>query len=862
MDDISGNNPGLRSNLARWTILSVAALFAAFSFYQIFSYTFVSFVVIAVSSIVASLIGKYEMSVPGTEIKFRPKVVLAFWGAMWLGVGGAAILGSLASASKKESASKYTMNDALRIAPDTIAAFLGALAFQVSLIYYAGSKPAAIGGFNIPNEVVAASFLMAITHFAVSLALAAIINTTTDVEHRVKDLPVQQIAKGYFTTLSATIVLFLVFNHFGIEFGLVILPLVIFADIAFKIHIRSLELKTRQISEASRVHMATVEALATAIDARDQVGIGHVRRTQIYAVGIGNVMGLSDDEINALRTGALLHDIGKLAVPDHILNKPGRLTPGEMEKTKIHSSVGASILEKVGFPYPVVPIVKYHHECWDGSGYPEGLRGNNIPITARILAIADTFDTLRGARPYRHAVPRDEACDFLRSRAGSQFDPTIVDLFLRNLRIFENEIDAQGLTYEKTIEGPAVGSIVLDESATPNYVEQIKRANHEVFTLYSLARDFSGSLNLDETLSLFTRKIAEFIPFDTSVVYLLDESGETATAAYAHGLNRSVLSNKQIKLGEGATGYALKKLRPVENVDPALDFAFSDTEIGRDYSAMLSLPILADEKLIGAVSLYSCELSNYQDEHVRLLDTVSRIAADAIEKALKHAEAQIYALTDPMTGLPNSRSLQIEFDKEVTRASRTDSSFQLLVLDLDGFKSVNDTYGHKTGDNMLKEVGRVIREQLREYDFLSRYGGDEFVAIIPETNLADIKRLKRRIVEAVSNFVMPVNDEAFAGVGISLGSASYPSQGETFDELIVAADKAMYLTKAINRQRKLVTIPAEIQAGLQPPGESSSTTIDAIIDPIEVTATHDRKNGSDQIADAEELRMIASSAIN
>ncbi|HNQ15053.1 MAG TPA: HD-GYP domain-containing protein, partial [Pyrinomonadaceae bacterium] len=577
MDDISGNNPGLRSNLARWTILSVAALFAAFSFYQIFSYTFVSFVVIAVSSIVASLIGKYEMSVPGTEIKFRPKVVLAFWGAMWLGVGGAAILGSLASASKKESASKYTMNDALRIAPDTIAAFLGALAFQVSLIYYAGSKPAAIGGFNIPNEVVAASFLMAITHFAVSLALAAIINTTTDVEHRVKDLPVQQIAKGYFTTLSATIVLFLVFNHFGIEFGLVILPLVIFADIAFKIHIRSLELKTRQISEASRVHMATVEALATAIDARDQVGIGHVRRTQIYAVGIGNVMGLSDDEINALRTGALLHDIGKLAVPDHILNKPGRLTPGEMEKTKIHSSVGASILEKVGFPYPVVPIVKYHHECWDGSGYPEGLRGNNIPITARILAIADTFDTLRGARPYRHAVPRDEACDFLRSRAGSQFDPTIVDLFLRNLRIFENEIDAQGLTYEKTIEGPAVGSIVLDESATPNYVEQIKRANHEVFTLYSLARDFSGSLNLDETLSLFTRKIAEFIPFDTSVVYLLDESGETATAAYAHGLNRSVLSNKQIKLGEGATGYALKKLRPVENVDPALDFAFSDT---------------------------------------------------------------------------------------------------------------------------------------------------------------------------------------------------------------------------------------------------------------------------------------------
>ena len=194
-----------------------------------------------------------------------------------------------------------------------------------------------------------------------------------------------------------------------------LLALSITAYVAYRIHVRSLEGKTTEVMEASRIHLATVEALATAIDARDQLGVGHVRRIQIYAVGMGRLLELSDAEIDALRTGALLHDIGKLAVPDHILNKPGSLSHAEMEKVKTHSSVGASILEKVGFPNPVVPTVKYHHEFWDGSGYPEGLRGAHIPLTARILAVADSFDTLRGERPYRPAVSKDEACNFLRA---------------------------------------------------------------------------------------------------------------------------------------------------------------------------------------------------------------------------------------------------------------------------------------------------------------------------------------------------------------------------------------------------------------------------------------------------------------
>lgn len=582
--------------------------------------------------------------------------------------------------------------------------------------------------------------------------------------------------------------------------GLVTVPVLVIGYLAYKAHLRALEQNTGQITEASRIHLATVEALATAIDARDQVGIGHARRTQIFAVGIGGLLELGEEDISALRTGALLHDIGKLAVPDHILNKPGRLTPAEVEKTKTHALVGASILEKVGFQYPVVPTVKYHHECWDGSGYPEGLQGSKIPLTARVLSVADAYDTLRGDRPYRPAVSREEACRYLRAAAGTQLDPAIVDLFLRNLKTFEEEIDSLGLTYELDKSGTQK-SAAARESAGANYIEQIKRANREVFTLYSLAREFSAALSLEQTISLFSEKVRGFVPFDTCLVYLMDETGEYATAVHADGQFSTALAGRRIKVGEGATGHVLKKSKPVQNVDPSTDFADTGAEIGGSYKAMASIPLMADEEMIGAISLYSMELGEYQDEHLRLLETVSRIAADAISKSLQHAQTENFALTDPMTGLPNARSMQAQFEREAKRASRSGNSFHVMVLDLDGFKAVNDTHGHKVGDRMLKEISNVIRRQLRDYDFLARYGGDEFVAIVPETDNEGVAELSRRVEDAVNAFVLRVGEDTFAKVGVSLGWASYPNYGETFDQIIIAADKAMYLAKAAHKKQ-------------------------------------------------------------
>ena len=799
------------------SLMAIAAL--GYSLIVAVTFTFDKLMVLAAAACIAILVNRYHQSGTKAQLKFSARHVFAFWGVVWLGISGGVLLSAAASLTIYYRNRKERENTIGIACADIISTYFSALIFYMALGFLPESLGSRVAGnMRHTNGMIAAILFMVVTHFLANVLLNYLMRRFEG-QTAIRPLMIEKIlypGVEYFCSFAATLVLYFTFVQFGIEFGLVIIPLALAGEIAYKIHLRQLAQKTKQIYDASRIHLATVEALATAIDARDQVGIGHVRRTQIYAIGMGELLGLSDPEISALRTGALLHDIGKLAVPDHILNKPGKLTSAEMEKTKIHASVGASILEKVGFDDPVIPTVKYHHECWNGNGYPEGLKGNNIPLTARILSVADAFDTLRGARPYRPPISREEACSFLLNGSGSQFDPRIVSLFLNNLRDFERQIDEQNMSYVSDTGSPDASASVIPENG---YVDQIKRANREVFTLYELARDFGSSVNLHQTLSLFTKKVAELVPFDTCTVYLIDETGKVASAEHIDGVSGPAFKGRRIKVGEGPTGQVLQKGESIQNADAKLDFTVSQQEFVRDYKTMICIPLHASSRMIGAVSVYSREMVSYEEEHLRLLETVSRIAADAIYKSLQHRLTETYALTDPMTGLPNARSLQMQFDKEVARADRTGSSFQVLMLDLDGFKAVNDTFGHKIGDKMLQEIGGIIRGQLRDYDFLSRYAGDEFIALIPDTNSHDVVDLCRRIETAINEFVLPVTAETFAQVGVSLGASSYPAQGGSFDEMVVAADRGMYAIKSHRKmeQRRLLTA-AQVQHVTAGPG--------------------------------------------
>jgi len=586
-----------------------------------------------------------------------------------------------------------------------------------------------------------------------------------------------------------------------------------------------LQSKTNEIEALSQLHLATAEALATAIDAKDQTTHCHVRRVQIYAAGMGEVFGLSINEIAALKAGALLHDIGKLAVPPHILNKPGPLTPAEFEKMKIHTVVGAQILGRVDFPYPVIPIIRHHHEQWDGRGYPDRLRGEQIPITARIISVVDCFDSIREDRPFRRGMTMDEATALMLRGAGIHFDPVVVEQFLKHLPRFDGQIAELGLQHqpanystEPPIQLSTVDLAQTRERGSLVAYDQIKKAHREVYALYEIARTFGTSLDVAHTLEILVDKVGHVVPFDTCCVYIYDDSKGYATARHVVGKHAQKLAARCIALGEGVTGFALANRSAVNQLHPSLDFTDLNPDAAIKYRSMAALPLFKDDVLLGALSVYSTELEQYTDDHMRLLETVTRLASDALGNAMQHAEAESNALTDPLTGLPNARYLALRFEEEAARARRTDRTFQVVMLDLDEFKNVNDSYGHKTGDKMLREVAHLIEGQLREYDFLARYGGDEFVALVQEVVGAQVEELCARIETAVSKFSLPIGRNRAARVGISVGTATFGLDGETLDHLVVAADNEMYRVKSSHRSSRIATDQPVIN--VDPPNSS------------------------------------------
>ncbi|HET6670947.1 MAG TPA: diguanylate cyclase [Pyrinomonadaceae bacterium] len=578
----------------------------------------------------------------------------------------------------------------------------------------------------------------------------------------------------------------------------------------YRTSLERVQAKTREAEAVGRLQLATAEALATAIDAQDQTSHCHVRRAQIFAVGMGEVLNLTKPEIEALRAGALLHDVGKLAVPAHILNKPGRLTPAEFEKIKIHTTVGAQLLSRVDFPYPVIPIVRHHHEHWNGAGYPDGLRGEQIPLTARIISVVDCFDAVREDRPFRRGMTRDEAIALLLRGAGNHFDPRVVELFIEHLPRFEAQIAEQGLALrepnDSAIEPFTMADIDLEQTRERGcYMayDQIRNAHREVYALYEIARTFGSSLDIGETLEILVDKVGHVVSFDTCVVYVYDEMRGYASAAHVVGKNASLLTTKCVAPGEGVTGFALANRSSVNQLQPSLDFLDVKSERLAEYKSMASLPLFKGDVLLGALSVYSTELDRYTDDQMRRLETVTKLASDALGNAVHHAEARSNALTDVLTGLPNGRYLALRFEEEASRARRMGRTFQVMMLDLDDFKLVNDTFGHKVGDKMLREVALIIQRQLREYDFLARYAGDEFVAVVQELVGSQVEELRARIETAVAKFSLHVRGDKRARVGISIGTATYDTDGETLDQLLVAADQAMYRVKS---HHKLVKV--------------------------------------------------------
>jgi diguanylate cyclase (GGDEF)-like protein/putative nucleotidyltransferase with HDIG domain len=584
--------------------------------------------------------------------------------------------------------------------------------------------------------------------------------------------------------------------------GLLMVPLYLIHR-TYGLYFERLDVEQGRVKEVSDLHLATVEALALAIDAKDQTATAHIRRVQVFAAGLAEAMGMSPGDVHGVRTAALLHDIGKLAVPEHILSKPGPLTQEEFHRMKVHPQVGAEIIAHVPFPYPVAPLILNHHERWDGKGYPNGLSGEQIPLGARILAAVDYFDALTSERPFHKAMQTEEALDVVQGEAGQALDPSVVDALVRLLPDLEARADlvAEPAQRVTLAEDRRLAEAPLADAPAKNVFQDIALAHREIYALYEIAQSMGTSLGVADTMALVASKLSNLVPFSSCALFLYDEEHDSLRCRFATGVDAERLQALSIANGEGLQGWVGRNQRPLVNARPAADLEAANVAGETSLQSALVCPLVFDGNLIGTLAVYHSEPARFTDDHRRLLDRVAEQAAGVVNNSMVFEQTKRDSLTDNLTGLPNTRFMFVHLTRELARAERLATEVSLLVMDLDGFKEINDTYGHHVGDRALREVARVLRNGIRPYDICVRYAGDEFVVVLSGCGAQEAEQKRRELQQAIEDIPFEVRPGQMVKLGSSFGFAVFPHDGEAYETLLSTADQRMYQDKAQRKAR-------------------------------------------------------------
>jgi diguanylate cyclase (GGDEF)-like protein/putative nucleotidyltransferase with HDIG domain len=585
----------------------------------------------------------------------------------------------------------------------------------------------------------------------------------------------------------------------------------------YKVYMGRIQDQQRHVRQVSDLHLATIEALALAIDAKDQTAQSHIRRVQVYAAGIARRLGMTDNEIQGVKTAALLHDIGKLAVPEHILSKPGPLTQEEFQKIRIHPQVGAEIISGVPFPYPVAPLILSHHERWDGKGYPAGLKAEEIPLGARILSVVDYFDALMSERPYHKPMGLDAAIGLLRQESGKALDPRVVNTFIELYPQLAAEAEQSQEPARKLTRvpshapsaAPAVG-LVHESPVKTNVFQDIALAHREIYALYEIAQAMGSSLGVSDTMALISSKLSNIVPFSCCALFLYSEENDTLRCRFATGIESELIQQLTIRNGHGLTGWVARNRRPLVNARPSADYEAAGQPADRtSLHSALVCPLLFNERFIGTISVYHTVPSVYTDDHRRLLDRISEQAAAVIYNSIVFEQTQEDSLTDPLTGLPNTRFMFMHLTRELARAERLKSEVSLLVMDLDNFKDINDTYGHHVGDRALRDIAGVLRTAIRPYDICVRYAGDEFIVVLSGCGGEEAERKRLELQRAVDGLQFEARPGKMLPLAISVGAAVFPHDGDSYETLLATADSRMYRDKTRRKREALGGGPPE-----------------------------------------------------
>ncbi|MEW5933274.1 MAG: diguanylate cyclase [Bacillota bacterium] len=551
---------------------------------------------------------------------------------------------------------------------------------------------------------------------------------------------------------------------------------------------RRLGEQRRQLRETT---VGAVRALVAAGDARSPHFRGHSTRVAEYAVAIGQQLGLDRQQLEDLRYAALLHDIGRSEVDVRILRKRGPLEAAEKGALMAHATYGAELLDGIPVLRHLSPAVRHHHEWYAGGGYPDSLSGEDIPLLARILAVADAFDAMTSARPYRGPYTVDEARDRLRAGRGIQFCPRVVDAWLVVLERAQRD----DLPLWREIQSRQRHASRGRRPVHPGTGRILPVHGRELAVVYRVAQETRALLDLDVLLGRILNILLESLgPGYQYIVLLPDEvTGDLVVRAVA-GYPEEVVGFR-VPRGQGVTGWAFRTGQVQVVDDCSRDARYISVPSGANASEV-AIPLVAQDQVIGVLDVGSDAVSAFSEEDLQLLTAVAGHVADYVFVALEHRYATRAAITDGLTGVYNYTYFYARLQDELARSRRRGAPLALAFLDFDQLKRVNDRYGHLAGNAVLRTVAEHLRSRLRAADVVARYGGDEFVIIMPDTGLQEAQGAVARVMDGLPTQAY-VREKAVPVPGMSWGVAAYPEDGDTPEDLLGAADTRMYRQKGI-----------------------------------------------------------------
>ena len=533
--------------------------------------------------------------------------------------------------------------------------------------------------------------------------------------------------------------------------------------------------------ELEQSYLTTIEALAATLDAKDRHTEAHSRETAALARAVGSRLGLGEEQLRFLEYGALLHDIGKIGIPGYVLNKPGPLDDEETAIMREHPVIGERIVASVPFLNRIRPVVRAEHERWDGGGYPDGLEGERIPVEARIIHACDAFQAMSSDRPYRQARPRDWILEEIEAQSGRQFDPRVAEALLQVIR-----------SGELHVNGTAHGAVHEDRR-----LPEAHSWTQHLDAIQQLGAQLSSVVSVPEICQTIGQAIITLLPYDQCRIYLLEDDGHTLRPVYFSDTKKTeydgvTAETLAIQVSEGITGWVAETKQgalvgDTERHPKAVHIpGTSDTD-----ESMLAVPVIFEDRLIGVIVNVKVGLHQYTGDHLRLLTILANQAAVSIQNARLIERLAATARTDPLTGLKNRRAFEQALQERLAGASP--EPFSVIMLDVDGLKQVNDARGHVAGDAVLKRVAAVLTANLRDDDVVTRWGGDEFVLLMPGMDQVGAVSLARRVSATLMD-----RDDPVGAISVSIGTASFPADGASADSLLASADRSMYADK---RQR-------------------------------------------------------------